>query len=150
MNRFMFHMAFISFLHIQPHIRILNNTTWWLIGNISRYSINLNERDLSSNTYSTLVMNQMLVRFYWKRRSLFLYHFKTDYFFLTRFSCVIILCNLWSMKIMRWDYKLVVCRVNITTKDTQSKPSLSDYINNCFDCFGWLNITKSNLLIIKS
>ena len=73
-------------LHIQPHIRILNNTTWWLIGNISRYSINLNERDLSSNTYSTLVMNQMLVRFYWKRRSLFLYHFKTDYFFLTRFN----------------------------------------------------------------
>ena len=83
MNRFMFHMEFISFIHIQPHIRILNNTTWWLIGNISRYSMNLNDCDLSSNTYSTLVMNQTLVKIYWKRRNLFLYHFKTDYFFLT-------------------------------------------------------------------
>ena len=53
-------------------------------------------------------------------------------------------------KIIRWDYKLQVCRVNITAKDTQGKPSLSDSIKNCFDCFGWLNITKSNLLIIKS
>ena len=129
MNRFMFHMAFISFIHIQPHIRILNNTTWWLIGNISRYSMNLNDCDLSSNTYSTLVMNQTLVKIYWKRRNLFLYHFKTDYFFLT------------------WLHKYCVY---LTAKYTQSKTSLSDPIKNCFDCFGWLNITKSNLLIIKS
>ena len=117
----------IYFLYTQTTTyRILNNTTWWLIGNISGYSINLNDRDLSSNTYSTLVMNRTLVRFYWKRKILFSYHLKTDYIFWPVSKLLFMCSNIMQFmidKIIRWDYKLLVCRVNITAKDTQGKPS---------------------------